>query len=431
MKILIITQRWYPDTFGGSEHVAAQQAFRLAGRGHTVTVLTQRANDLLPPSETHGSFTIYRYGSPQAIARIAGRSRTDLVEVPKFLRHLDRAQRVERSHTPQGVGSLGSARDDQLAWDVAILHHPFAAYGFFSAQGGSGLKIPTLYMFHASTAQEVEFEGVARFSHGFGKIIAPLATKVFTMWAIGVERRALIKADRIAVFSDFSRGVLLGIVPETHRRVIKLPVGIELDHFVPMSKEQARRKLGLQTTGPLILTVRRFTPRMGVSRLIAAMDIVLKKISDAHLFIVGEGYLKPMLQAAIVRHGLGSKVTLVGTVPLADLPLYYGAADAFVLPSEAFEGLGMATLEALSCGLPVIGTPTGATPEILRDLDPALITASSSSADIARGIEEYFGRPQAVRDALQKRARELAEKQYNWDPAIDALEGVLEGLRIK
>ena len=51
MNILIITQRWYPDTFGGSEHVAAEQARRLAVLGHKVTVITERVREVLPEME--------------------------------------------------------------------------------------------------------------------------------------------------------------------------------------------------------------------------------------------------------------------------------------------------------------------------------------------------------------------------------------------
>ena len=160
MRILIITQRWYPDTFGGSEHVAAEQALRLAARGHTVTVLTQRARDALPPYEVvdhpspgpmaigppspagrgpfrsregearegEGSLYIYRYGSEAKFSRIAGKSRTDMAEVPKLI------------HRLCGQATNRSDLATKAFFDVAILHHPFAAYGFFRS-GVRGLLL--------------------------------------------------------------------------------------------------------------------------------------------------------------------------------------------------------------------------------------------------------------------------------------------------
>ena len=136
-------------------------------------------------------------------------------------------------------------------------------------------------------------------------------------------------------------------------------------------------------------------------------------------------YLKQALQSHIARHGLQSKVTLVGSVPLDDLPLYHAAANLFVLPSEAFEGLGMATLEALASGLPVVGTPAGATPEVLGKLDTKLITSGTGAEDIARGILEFFSRSEEERMSLKKRSREVAEKYYSWSEAVGALEMVL------
>ena len=428
MNILVVTQRWYPDTFGGSEHVAAEQARRLALRGHTVTVLTEQVKAVLPPSEASGTLTVQRYGTAEQFERFGGASRTDLEEVPKLINViLNEAKRSEGS--PTNVGSahtreiLRSAQNDKQVWDVALLHHPFPAGGFFNA----GLAIPSLYLFHSSTAKEVEFDGLR--SNRMPSWLRPLLTRLFVMWTSRIEQGALTRATRIAVFSDFSQSILLGMVPHAHRRVMHLLVGIDRMHFHPQDKARARASLGLPLHKKIVLTVRRFTPRMGISRLITAMEQVLRTIPEAQLLIIGEGFLKETLVSEIQRRGLQSKVTLIGTVPLADLPLYYGAADLFVLPSEALEGLGMATLEALACGLPVLGTPAGATPEVLRDLDPLLITGSTSSLHIAEGIRAYFARSEEERMNLGTRARAMVEKKYDWDRAIDELEKILETLK--
>ncbi len=403
MKILIITQRWYPDTFGGSEHVASEQALRLAARGHEVTVLTERVRDALPPVQEQGNLKLYRYGSEAQFSRIAGRSRTDLKEVPKLIHEL--------------CGQATAVRDlaTKTPWDAAILHHPFVAAGFFK----SGIKIPSLYVFHGSTAKEVEFEKTGRF---------PFLTPLFVAWASRIEKSVLRRADSIGVFSDFSRGILLGIVPEAHNRVVRLSAGIDQEIFCPADRVFARARLGLPKDKMIFLSVRRFTARMGLSRLIAAMEIVGRTLPDVRLLIVGEGPLKKTLASEIKRLDLQGKVTLVGSVPLEDLPLYYQSADLFVLPTEAYEGLGMSTLEALACGTPVLGTQAGATPEILRDLDLALIVPQGSASSLADGIVAYVARPLGEKQALQKSARALIEKKYGWERAVEELERVLENL---
>ncbi len=451
MNILIITQHWYPDSFGGSEHVASEQARRLAARGHAVTVLTERVRDVLPVDEMvhnpsqpslnlgegdrsvpplrlrggEGELRIIRYGSEADFARFGGASRTDMREVPRILRHLDRAQRVERSHAAQGVRSLDSARDDKPLWDVAILHHPYSAYGFVKAK----LKIPSLYIFHTSTSREAEIEGIRRKLPFAAEPFRPLLNSLFIAKTAQIERRVLSVMGRIAVLSDFSQLILHAAFPFTERKTLKLPVGIDRVQFSPSSdRKSARAHLGLPADRKMILTVRRFTPRMGLFELISAMQTVIKEYADAQLYIVGEGPLKNELQHAIQDKGLQSKVTIVGAVPVDDLPLYYQAANLFVLPTAAFEGLGMATLEALASGLPVVGTPAGATLEVLCALDPTLITNGITAADIAHGIIQFFARPENERTILGTRAREVAEQMYDWDRAVGELEGVLQNL---
>jgi len=110
-----------------------------------------------------------------------------------------------------------------------------------------------------------------------------------------------------------------------------------------------------------------------------------------------------------------------------DLVRYYQAADVFVLPSVAFEGFGLVTLEALACGTPVLGTPVGATPEILRPLAPQLVLAGPEPAAIRRGVQvllEWLSDADAAA-VLRARCRRYVEARYDWETAIDSLEELL------
>lgn len=412
MRVLIITQHWYPDTFGGSEHVASEQARRLAARGHEITVLTERVRDALPAESRENGAQIIRYGSEKEFARFGGASRTDVREVPKVLRVFAR-------------DALASPKNDNKLLDVAILHHPYSAYGFVKAR----LRVPALYLFHTSTSREAEIEGIRRRLPTILEPLRPALKSVFIARTGQVERRVLNAVDQIAVLSDFSRLILESAFPLAKKKIVKLPIGIDLNQFQPTAdRAKIRTRLGLSAAAKIIITVRRFTPRMGLLELVSAMEQVMKELPDAQLLIVGEGPLRGELEKAIAAKKLQRRVLLVGAVPVADLPLYYQAADLFVLPTAAFEGLGMATLEALACGLPVVGTPAGATLEVLGGLDPTLVTKGTSTADIAQGLREFFVLPKEERDNLRVRARKLAQEQYNWNPAISALEQILSAL---
>ena len=99
-----------------------------------------------------------------------------------------------------------------------------------------------------------------------------------------------------------------------------------------------------------------------------------------------------------------------------------------MLPTRELEGFGLVTVEALACGTPVLGTPVGATPEILVPLSPALVFRGLApevmADDICRFLEWRARDPQA-HARLREACRCHAETRYHWDAAIDGLEGAL------
>jgi glycosyltransferase involved in cell wall biosynthesis len=133
------------------------------------------------------------------------------------------------------------------------------------------------------------------------------------------------------------------------------------------------------------------------------------------------------LESLVVKLGLSEHVRLAGFVADDDLPLYYAASDLFVLPTVALEGFGLATVEALACGTPVIGTPVGATPEILAPLDKRLIAASSKPVALAQAITSFLDEPKPDHLAPD-RVSEYARQNYGWRAHVDRTEAVYEEL---
>jgi glycosyltransferase involved in cell wall biosynthesis len=130
-----------------------------------------------------------------------------------------------------------------------------------------------------------------------------------------------------------------------------------------------------------------------------------------------------------VDERLGDRLRFAGRVPEKDLPAYYQAADVFVLPTEALEGFGMVTAEALASGLPVIGTPVGATPEILSRLGAEWITADPSASAIAEKIRErldWLANHSADLRTLRGKCRHIAEVYYSWPGILQRWKKVCE-----
>jgi glycosyltransferase involved in cell wall biosynthesis len=173
----------------------------------------------------------------------------------------------------------------------------------------------------------------------------------------------------------------------------------------------------------LLVTARRLEPRMGLEQLLEALALARNTGADLRLAVIGSGDLLRPLQSLAVSLGLGDVVDFRGRVPDAQLVDWYRAADLFVLPTIAYEGFGMVTVEALACGVPVVGTPVGATPELLAPLDERLIAQTADAQGLAAAIQTAL--PLAVAE-LRGACREYACAQYAWPRVMDAWERALE-----
>ncbi len=101
--------------------------------------------------------------------------------------------------------------------------------------------------------------------------------------------------------------------------------------------------------------------------------------------------------------------------PRTDLRTLYAAADLFIMPTVAYEGFGMATVEALAAGTPVLGTAVGATPEIIRSLGSEFVVPQAEPRMLASALRDVL--PLLGPD-LRLRARRLAEDRYRWQRTI-------------
>ena len=165
-------------------------------------------------------------------------------------------------------------------------------------------------------------------------------------------------------------------------------------------------------TRDLLLTVRRLEPRMGLEQLLRAVALLPDR---PILTVVGGGTLDESLRRLASELGLSESVRFTGRVADDVLRDWYRAADLFVLPTVAYEGFGMATAEALASGTPVVGTPVGATPELLEPLDPRLVARGTDPEALAAGITVGI---ELARSELRDRCRPYACEQFGWGPVM-------------
>jgi glycosyltransferase involved in cell wall biosynthesis len=152
---------------------------------------------------------------------------------------------------------------------------------------------------------------------------------------------------------------------------------------------------------------------MGIDVLLdawARLDLV----DGSSLLVVGQGRERSVLETEARRLGLERSVRFLGRVDEVTLVDCYQAADVVVLPSVALEGFGLAAIEALACGVPVIGTMSGGLPEVLAGLDADLVVAPGDAAALAKRMASALQGTAPLPDA--KRCRRHAES-FSWQRA--------------
>ncbi|MBN2629242.1 MAG: glycosyltransferase [Rhodobacteraceae bacterium] len=168
------------------------------------------------------------------------------------------------------------------------------------------------------------------------------------------------KADRArftVAISSFGRSQLCRwAAVETWPRLHVVHCGIEPWRFA----EPAPAPAG----GPHLVAIGRFSEQKGFGLLIEAVALVAPDLPDLHLTLVGDGPMRPQIEAMIAARGLGRKISLSGWLDEARVRAALAGAQALVVPSFA-EGLPVVIMEAMVSGRPVIATSIAGIPELV------------------------------------------------------------------
>lgn len=197
----------------------------------------------------------------------------------------------------------------------------------------------------------------------------PAAVKVHGSDVHGIEagsrrwkrtREALLRADAVIAVSDelARRCAAIGADPA---RVHVVRNGVDRGLFSPGDRLEARRLLGIDPSEELLLAVGNLVPVKGFDVLVKAVAMAGRDRPALRAVVIGAGPLRERLAAEARR--LDAPVRFVGPRAHVELPTWFRAADAVVMPSRA-EGTPNVLLEASACGRPWIASAVGGIPEI-------------------------------------------------------------------
>jgi len=243
-------------------------------------------------------------------------------------------------------------------------------------------------------------------------------------------RRGAARAARVIAVSNATRRDLetvLGIAPERIRTVYSAPDPI----FGPADLDGARADAVLQRYSiqpPFILYAGTIRPHKNVGRLVEAFSVVRSEfeshpvLRDLKLVIIGDELSRyPAVRRAVAATRIAPFVRFLGFVPVETLRVFYQAATLFAFPSLS-EGFGLAPLEAMACGTPVISSDLPALVEAVGEA--AELVSPDNVFDIARGLRRLLLDPE-LRDRRGEEGRAQAAN-FSWDDTARAVLRIYE-----
>ena len=216
----------------------------------------------------------------------------------------------------------------------------------------------------------------------------------------------------------------------------QLPVifsGVDCRRFRPGLERDLRRELGIADTALVVAMVARFQPVKGHHTFQSLAQRVLAALPDTHFIVAGadvfgvaadQRYRQRILSQARNHPALRQRLHYIGF--RSDVEAVYAAADVFVCPSD-FESLGIANLEAMACGLPVVSTGRGGPAETVAHADTGYLV-DTSDMDALAGATMRLLDDGALRRRMGAAGRQRVMDKFSVDAAAEAHQRLYERL---
>lgn len=248
-------------------------------------------------------------------------------------------------------------------------------------------------------------------SSGPGGDVQRLQSKLF-----GKKRMSIIR-DQVDAFAVISREIkeelILAGVPS--ERCFMIPNGVDVNTYKPLpsaQKEKLRLNLGYQPDDLIVVFTGRLVPLKRVSDLLAVWPKIIFHHPNARLLILGNGSEEERL-----RSQAGKGVDFLGNI--RNVVQYLQLADLFVLPSS-IEGLSLALLEAMACGLPAVATAVGGNVDLILHNQDGWLVPLGELNQLEEGILKLLFDP-ALRERLGCNARQKILENYSLEKMAQRL----------
>lgn len=212
----------------------------------------------------------------------------------------------------------------------------------------------------------------------------------------------------------------------------RLTPGVDIEQYHPGADgARVRLQWGLADR-PVVVCVSRLVPRKGQDVLIRALPMILRRVPDAALLVVGGGPYRQTLERMSRQAGVADHVIFTGSVASPELPAHYAAGDVYAMPCRTrrrgldVEGLGIVYLEASASGLPVVAGDSGGAPEAVREGETGYVVDGRAVPAVADRVSRLLlDRDLAKRMGAAGRA--WIEASWGWQGQADRMAALLSG----
>lgn len=296
----------------------------------------------------------------------------------------------------------------KISYKIAKLRKKVYCWVFFI--GGDTLLLPLL------TAKMFKKKVILALA-GSSLEVAKNRSKLFVILVKLLRNINFILSKRIIIYSR-------GLVEKWNLKKYKKKILIGGGHFLDFNKFQIKKQLGERDN--LVSYIGKLDEKKGILNLLDAIQrILLGKNDNIRFLIVGDGELWGIITNYLKEKNLNTKIKLIEWMSHDELPRYFNESKLIVIPSYS-EGLPNVMLEAMACGTPVLVTPVGAIPDIIKDGETGFILEDNSPETIAKGITSALNHPNLEQVAANARA--LVEQEFTYEAAVERYRKIFEDL---
>lgn len=234
----------------------------------------------------------------------------------------------------------------------------------------------------------------------------------------------LRRAHGVIAVSQNTAEVVERIQRVRPEKIFVLPLALEPEVSVARAEDAPTTAL---PTGRVLLTVARLSassPGKGADTVIRALPRLLTAFPDLYYVIVGDGDARPQLEKLAAETGVATRVIFAGECSRQSVRRYYEMADVFVMPSRR-EGFGIAFLEAMAAGKPVVASACGGAPEVVREGKDGFLVEYGDVSALTTRLSTLLA-DEDLRRQMGEAGRRRTQEQHQFPQFRERLIALLE-----